>query len=403
LNETGYIKVNVTPTNNPIYSDNLGEYGITIPTYTDASGTPVMVIKTSESVECKGAFSNGNNELILAKIKSKLTNTDVLFANEYDYFVVDKNDPFIMQGNIDNAVTVDDIKNIVRILFSNNNIYLYRLNYTIDKSISYLARFNNQFQYFHEAFCIFIYLENEYPNVREKMSSLATRLTYILMTYDKIAYCAFQKVNNSSIDDILYYFGFFVVLCTGTLDDLAWMLNDLYNLNLNKRDIVLKKYNNNEGKLRKYLKTKNIDLYNTLNDNNVCNLIQVFYPLRDSIQHRNYIIGYTIHGVESKNMIYLGNESYEMLSALGQKARKVQFNNSTGNERTEYSIEAQELLDFMYNTLKNIISQVYLHINWQSYKAKLTDKDKKEVDKSVERFTKNYGMPFDVYEKPMYL
>ncbi len=78
----------------------------------------------------------------------------------------------------------------------------------------------------------------------EMSSSLSTRLEYYVRTYDKFCIECLKTSNNDTSVYMHYYFNYMIILITGTFDNLAWIISELYDLKLNRMKIVLKKNDN---------------------------------------------------------------------------------------------------------------------------------------------------------------
>jgi site-specific DNA-adenine methylase len=80
----------------------------------------------------------------------------------------------------------------------------------------YHLRTNRLFPFIQKPWSTIVYSGNKYKEIRDNMSSLMTRISFLLKSYEKTAYSAYFDFENSSFDDILYNLGYFIMLCTGS-------------------------------------------------------------------------------------------------------------------------------------------------------------------------------------------
>ncbi len=389
LNYTEYVEIDVTPTDNIELIEFYKKNNIEIPVYDRNHG--FIVMKYKNGVQKASSFYSNKDDYLL-KCSSSLTIEDIIFSSSYDYFVTNLTDSYFKKRKIKNAYSLEDVKNDIRIIFSNNKIFLYRHNYKINEGYYYLMRFKKLFSCYQEPWEIIVSSRNENELIFKNMASLSTRLTFICMAYEKAAYFTKLKINHDTFDYTLYHLGFFIMLCTGAFDDLAWMINNIHDLSLHKLQIVLKK-----NKFKNKVKSKNEKLYDLLNDKYFVTILESFYPIRDSLQHRNFLSGYTLHsGSEISHMIYLDSES---ASSIDQQYLK---KHNHANDEV-ISIAPKDLLEIMNYRVVTIINSVYECIDWNQYKDKLTNENKEKVRVSTEKFKKGVGHFFNFTGDPMYI
>lgn len=130
--------------------------------------------------------------------------------------------------------------------------------------------------------------------------SLYIRLIYMLETKDRIASAFYQKADNETQHEMLREINYFVALATGAFDALAWLLRYFYSFCPNdseedpklRQRIVLKlRSKQSTNGLISHVEAQNKILGSFLRRKDTQNLMTIFYPSRDSMQHRHPLSG----------------------------------------------------------------------------------------------------------------
>lgn len=242
-----------------------------------------------------------------------------------DYVVTSYKDIYFNEKqkvkNIDLYTLIDEI----RILLVNRGIYKKYTNSTVNKGLYYHHRMISVFPHYSILRYYINELDNKkYEQVKEQTYSLAQRLNFLCEATDKISYYYFKEQNNDNKDECLYNFAYFVMLATGIFDDFAWILKGLYDLKF-KNNMGIKlvcPYKNNEFITCDFIKKlakENEQLSNILKNPYLQNDINILYPIRDTLQHREFIrvIGrekvINNISIEQESMISIPKESIEFI------------------------------------------------------------------------------------------
>jgi len=312
---------------NKIVIDNDGEI---ISYYDGQTYAPMVRVKTNkatwdEDVIC-GKYEDFK-DINPCNGMSKISVLDSILIDKLkiDYVVTYHNDIYFEKRstnakNIDSYTLIDEI----RILLVNRGIYKKYTNSTVNQGLYYNHRVTSVFPYY----TILRYYTNgldgnKYKQVKEQTYSLAQRLIFLCKASDRISYYHLREANNDTMDECLYNFGYFVMLVTGIFDDFAWILSMLYSLDLRDMDIKLRcVYKNNEFLISKFMKKIldiDKDLYTALTNDNIQNNINILYPFRDMLQHREFITGMgrskVVGGsiIKEDNMIVIPKGSIEFI------------------------------------------------------------------------------------------
>jgi hypothetical protein len=132
------------------------------------------------------------------------------------------------------------------------------------------------------------------------LDSLSTRIIYMLESKDRIASQFYLKSDNKVQDEMLRELNYFMTLATGSFDALAWLFRYFYQFRTNdseksdelrRRITLVIKSGKHTNSLVNHVEHVNKRLGSYLRSRDVQNLINIFYPSRDSIQHRHPLRG----------------------------------------------------------------------------------------------------------------
>ncbi len=136
--------------------------------------------------------------------------------------------------------------------------------------------------------------------VRNYLTSLHTRIIYMFEAKDIIASQFYLKSDNKVVYEMLRELNYFMTLATGSFDALAWLLRYFYQFRdsdseksdeLRRRVTLIIKSGKHTNGLVNHVEQVNKSLGSYLRSKDVQNLMSVFYPSRDSIQHRHPLRG----------------------------------------------------------------------------------------------------------------
>lgn len=123
--------------------------------------------------------------------------------------------------------------------------------------------------------------------IMDVLSGLADRLQNALCASDRIAMEYMKHPINSTEWEILYHFNYFCLLVTGIFDSLAWLTVHRYSMPIGgvfDVRIRIGKSGSHGDKFVKAISQKNTTLASLIQKNQ--DLINLFYPIRHSAQHR---------------------------------------------------------------------------------------------------------------------
>jgi len=249
-----------------------------------------------------------------------------------------------------NIVTIDEAKEIMDLFAKYNGKYFIRGNFTCNKGYWYLISFRLKVPNFHVGDSF--------------LDAFSIRFVYLLKTIDEIGFQYYLGVNNDTLEDMQYYFNYFITLTSGIFDSLALVSNTKYGLNFEGNRVSL---NPSAGKeFFKALKEKNSVLRNYINK--YIDFIKLIYELRETIIHREIPQGIRFECDERDerwkfNFIRIDQSIQNQISRCGDSNQKYDPISMWGvyNISTEYLLEP---LSFVKSAARVLIefSNEYLRL-----------------------------------------
>ena len=236
---------------------------------------------------------------------------------------------------------------------------IFHKNYHISKR----ATIDEFFYYTYRHRCVFTNFQFFWMSVIEKhiceeyATALDNRLELFCICEDKIKIELYKTQNNVTAMWLKYHISYFVLLCTGILDNIAWIIDKNYGLQLEKKnkmhiDLVKNEFihplRNKSNSLATYISSQDI----------VCKILAI-RELRDRIVHRDFI--QTV-GAEEKHK----NSNYLMIdSKLRTKMIKAGFpENGFPISLDGFAcIDLFVFLDYIHSTIEQIVDNTLEIIN----------------------------------------
>jgi hypothetical protein len=156
--------------------------------------------------------------------------------------------------------------------------------------------------------------------IHDYLDSLGRRLEFICRAYDKVAFFSLKTANHDVQNNQLYHLAYFVMLITGVFDDLAHIIEEFYHMRIKGRKNISLRIPPNEKPKKFYqvIQSENAALYEFLTASDIRRDINAFYPIRDSLQHRELLRGilYSKGSEIQKNVFELSRETAESLKMI---------------------------------------------------------------------------------------
>lgn len=154
-------------------------------------------------------------------------------------------------------------------------------------------------------------------NLSEWEGALDDRLLLFSVCLDQAKIEAYKDQNNTTAMYLKYHISYLLLLITGTLDNLAWLINNLYNMGMeekerNKVDLLSKDF-------RKKVQPKSSRIYDLIKENEFMDKIRAVRELRDRIVHRTFIetVSAQKAGDQTQNYLWADKTVVEKLEKAG--------------------------------------------------------------------------------------
>jgi len=323
---------------------------------------------------------------------SSVTRVDIFASDRYDYFVVGASDPALgVKVAKDNIITAENALELVRILLTAHGHFYIRPGETVNEGFYYLYRFKNLFKAFQHAWTVATYAHGKglSEKIYDYLDSLGRRLEFICRAYDKVAFFSLKTANHDTQNNQLYHLAFFVMLITGVFDDLAHIIKYFYQLKINERwDVSLRiPPGKKTTKFYQALQSENADLHTSLTSADTQRDINAFYPIRDSLQHRELLRGiqYSNSSVDRRNVFELSNEAAEILRMISGASTYIVNWNKSG------LLDPLLFITWAQKVLIGLVNGVLSSIDWDSACETLTSDTQSKIRESNQRFEQGVG------------
>lgn len=333
---------------------------------------------------------------------SKVTLADLFASNICDYLVVGATEPSLMDKVArNNIITAAQALEMVRIILTANSRFYISAEVPVRESFYYLYRFKKLFRKFQYAWTIAAYAHGKGlpEKIHDQLLSLGTRLEFICRSYDKVAFFSLKTPDYNDQNNQLYHLVYFIMLITGVFDDLAHIIDEFYNMETKSRKNISLRIPLGEkpNKFYQTLQFKNASLYQFLTTLAIQKGINVFYPLRDSLQHRELPLGVQLtQGSEmAKNVFELNNETFEELKKISDSPIFIIRGKPCFLDPLPFIKWAQEV------TI-TLVNRCLSSIDWNSFCLTLPADIQNKIHESNELFQNGVGQFLGWPEEPLY-
>lgn len=390
-----FLKIHFTPTPQEEIKKRMADYDVKPCEYCfQEDGESFVYLKANDFENIVYYYHKDEKERLLEKIclDSKVTIVDLIAGHDtyYDYYVVGKNDG-IHNSKFKKAkdqITEKTVE-LVRILLVNLGYFYVNPKYCVNEGYYYLYRFKKVFKEFQPAWSIVC--SSKGLSVNEELfnqfDSLSQRLEFICRASDKVSFYSLKLANNDTQDNTLYHLGYLVMLITGVFDDLAWVITHLYNFEISRMQVVLK-VSDKRKKFYSLLAEKNKDLHDFLVSEHTQNLINLFYPIRDALQHRQFVKGMRYSDSEGfdGNVFALPEDTLLFVEKVTKDKKEfglVFQNKPIGDfclfDSHVFSMKAVETASYIVNNTLSLI-------NWEGVLSALSEEKLANVKESLDKY-----------------
>ncbi|MFQ6794628.1 MAG: hypothetical protein ACLRT4_17865 [Thomasclavelia sp.] len=283
-----------------------------------------------------------------------------LVSDMFDYVVTKKG--FSDQEKCDiSVISLERCKEVLRLFLVQRKEFWVREHYMIDETFYYIYKHKQLFLEFQNYWHAIINKKETY----KWASALDNRLCMITICLDQCKIEAYKRQNNATAMHLKYHISYLLLLITGTFDNLAWIINNNYQLKLNRKKIDLR---NNQFKNR--VKDKSMAIYNVLEMEYSKTGIDAIRELRDCVVHRDFIktvmVGNSKYNYET-NCFWLNNKAYNLFVEAGLENSSVKL-----KMENNIFIDVHDFINFLESRVVNITNKLLKIIADEIYDARDT-------------------------------
>lgn len=261
----------------------------------------------ADVVETVFSYPRGTTEN--SRIVRLLKDLEAHRGTDADIFVTEDNDALAFRDWIQDRIpvlilSVSEALDYMDVYLKRHGEYLYDPHRRISGNwFYYWERLCELLPTFPITWTATVFAVVSLPNgeqVQNYLRSLSTRLIYMLETKDRIASQFYRRSDSEVQYDMLRELNYFMMLTTGSFDALAWLLRYFYefrpadseqNQELRQRIVLKLRPTQSTNGLINHVEAGNGGLGSYLRSDQTQKIMNVFYPSRDSIQHRHPLSG----------------------------------------------------------------------------------------------------------------
>ena len=328
---------------------------------------------------------------------TKVALADVFASSIGDYLVVGECDPALtvdVPGN--NIVTARQALELVRIILTAHGQFYVTPQLPISEFEYYIYRSKTLYGEIQHAWTIAVHAKVISEGLYNYLESLQGRLNFICRAYDSIAFSSLMTTSVDTQTRQLYHLAFLVMLATGVFDDLAHIISEFYKLSTSPRAAGLQIQRRTKG-FYEALFSQNSKLHTFLTAESTQKVIDAFYPIRDSLQHRELPKGmrFSEGSSDVRNVFQISSEAANSLLAVeGASACVVNLH--------EPFLEPLPFIEWAQMELIELVNTVLSSIKWFSVYERLSPDNQDKINQSNELFKQGLSQFFGWPEEPLY-
>lgn len=334
---------------------------------------------------------------------SKVVLADVFASNMCDYLVVGVTDPSLKcKVAKDNIIAAEQALELVRILLTAHGRFYISAELPVNEGFYYLYRFKRLFKEFQHAWTVATYAHGKglSEKIHDYLDSLGRRLEFICRAYDKVAFFSLKTATHDVQNNQLYHLAYFVMLITGVFDDLAHIIEEFYYMRIKGRKNISLRIppDENPNKFYQVLQSENAALYEFLTAPDTQRDINAFYPIRDSLQHRELLRGiqYSKGSEMKKNVFELSRETAESLKMISDALTYIVC------WGPPCLLDPLPFIKWAQEVSIKLVNRVLSYIDWDSACVTLPIDIQDKIHASIESFEQGVGQFLGWPKEPLY-
>ncbi len=333
---------------------------------------------------------------------SSVTLADLFASNTGDYLVVSEAEPSLEQRVARNSiVTAEHALDMVRIILTAHSRFYVGPRTSISESFYYLYRYRKLFRGFQYAWTVAAHArEKGLPEkIYDHLLSLGTRLEFGCRAYDKVAFLSLKTASYDHLNTQLYHLAYFIMLVTGIFDDLAHIIEEFYHLEIKgRKNIDLRMPPGQKpSKFYEELQAENATIYAFLTESDTQRDIRAIYPLRDSLQHREFLTGVQLH-----EMSEMGKNVFELNADTSERLKRVSDSLIFIIGWDPCFLDPLQFIRWAQGVTIKIVNRVLSSIDWDSVCETLPSDIQDKIRVGNESYEQGFGQSLGWPEEPLY-
>lgn len=222
---------------------------------------------------------NDIEDIEIYRLAEKSIINGQLVSDLFDYVVVKENLANKDSCNIP-VIRLEECRDILRLFLVQRKQFQISEHTSTDETGYYIYKHKqlfSEFQNYWSAVC-------KNKALDDWADALDNRLELMTICFDQCKIEAYKSQNNTTVMYLKYHLSHLLLLITGTFDNLAWIINNQYELKLHRMKIDLR------GKdFKEAIKDRSLVIHEVLTDEETMAVIDAIRELRDRIVHRDFI------------------------------------------------------------------------------------------------------------------
>ena len=276
------------------------------------------------------------------------------YAAPFDFVVVSDAWAKINETVKNKVLSLTKFRETLRLYMIHTKQFYISPHSRIDELLYYTYRHKVVFHQFQPFWSSTVYRDS--PD--SFADALDNRLMQFVLCVDNIKIILMKEQDNITAMHLKYHLPYMTLLTTGIFDNLAWLINNKYDLQLSRMKIDLKKPEYVDA-----VRVKSRALADLLSDETVHAKIDAIREIRDRIVHRDFIQTIRAGGrLASENYLFVDIVIKDKLLKAGFPA--IGFLEIT---HSFVCIDITVFIDFFEDTVVQIVDDILKNINAEIY------------------------------------
>lgn len=295
-----------------------------------------------------------DDEIYFEETEKHVIKGDISF-DMFNYIVFENKENI----NDKNGVPVldfEECKAVLRLFLVHKKDFAITEHSHIDETFYYIYRHKqifSEFQNFWSAVC-------NGNGLNDWADALDNRLWLMAICFDNCKIEALKHQNNVTVMQLKYHISYLLLLITGTLDNLAWLINNLYELKIEEDD--RKKIDLIKKAFKNIVKNKSLKLFDFLDSDLFDDKILAIRELRDRIVHRDFMK--IVRSDIDSSSLWMDNIVYDKIKVAGFSEDKIKI-----KTKEWCFIDTLDFINFVENIIVEIVNNILNIISREIYKS----------------------------------